>query len=472
MGSSHSRGADAAETPPLPRHAHRRLRDVVRVCILVLLVAAPLAIGSVQREAYIPLLVVAIGTGLVSWARGQYARSRGDDVPRVPGRRLLLALHLVVLLQLLPLPAGVVKVVSPGSHRFHAASPGGAERTSMTITASPTLTRRGLMFLFGMTLLYGTALREFREHRWRRRLGWALVVTGTVATVAGLVQQASANPTTIYGRWRPRYDYAVFGPYVNRSHYGGYMVMVIPIAAALCVEAARRLRRSWSRPWWLALGSPTASSFLIRLSLAVLVAVGPFVTTSRAAMVAAVVGLLTFSVAASRRSVGAGILVIVALAALSAVWVDWDRTAAVFKGRGLGADRLGLWRDQSRLIPDFPAFGVGFNALGVVYPRYQTFARYAGWPQTHNEYFQALTDTGVVGAALVYALLVLLFRTAWRASRHSLFSAGIFASLVASATTNLVDFNWQIPANCATFVALAGLAMSAGLDLDPTEAPT
>jgi hypothetical protein len=35
-----------------------------------------------------------------------------------------------------------------------------------------------------------------------------------------------------------------------------------------------------------------------------------------------------------------------------------------------------------------------------------------------------------------------------------------------------VDFNWQIPANCATFVALAGLAMSAGLDLDPTEAPT
>jgi O-antigen ligase len=412
-----------------------------------------------------------VGTGIVSWARALYARSRGDDVPHLPGRRLLLALHLVVLLQLLPLPAGAVKMVSPGSYTFHAAQPGGAERAWMTITASPPLTRRGLMFVFGMTLLYGTVFREFREHRWRRRLGWALVVAGSTATVVGLVQMASPNPTTIYGRWRPQFDRAVFGPYVNRSHYGGYMAMVIPIAAALTAEAGGRLRRSRPARWWLALGQPAANSFLIRLSFAVLVTVGPFVTTSRAAMVAAVVGLLVFAVAGSRRSVGAGILVILGLVTLTAVWVDWDRAAAVFEGRNPGSDRLALWRDQSRLVPDFPLFGVGFNALGVVYPRYQTYERYAGWPQTHNEYLQALTDTGVSGAAILYALLFLLFRTAWRASRHSLFSAGVFVALVASATTNLVDFNWQIPANCATFVALAGLAMSAGLDLDPAEPP-
>jgi hypothetical protein len=40
-------------------------------------------------------------------------------------------------------------------------------------------------------------------------------------------------------------------------------------------------------------------------------------------------------------------------------------------------------------------------------------------------------------------------------------------SLLASAATNLVDFNWQIPANAATFAVLAGLALRGALDPRP-----
>ena len=393
-------------------------------------------------------------------------------MPRVPGRWLLLGLHLVVLLQLAPLPARVVGRLSPGSLKFHAASHFGAVPERLTISVSPPHTRRGLVFLFGMTLLYGTTFREFREHRWRRRLAWAVVLTGATATVVGLVQRSSANPTFIYGIWRPTFDWAVFGPYVNRSHYGGYMAMVIPLAAALTAEAARRVQRSWPARWWLVLGTPAANAFLIRLSLAVLVTVGPFATTSRAAMVAAAVGLLVFAAAADRRHLRFGMVVALVLAGLAFAWVDWEQQVSVFKGRGHGSERSELWRDQVRVIPDYPLLGTGLNAFGPAYRRIQTYDRIASYSQTHNEYLQALTDTGAIGAALVYALLFLLYRTAWGISRHSLFSAGVFAGLVASAVTNLVDFNWQIAANCATVVVLAGVAMSAGLDLDPAEAPS
>ena len=105
-------------------------------------------------------------------------------------------------------------------------------------------------------------------------LALSLVLTGTVATVVGLVQKGSPNPGLIYGIWQPQFDKWVFGPYVNRSHYGGYMAMVIPLAAALTAEAGRRLRRAWPGRWWLALGVPAANAFLVRLSLTILLVVG------------------------------------------------------------------------------------------------------------------------------------------------------------------------------------------------------
>jgi hypothetical protein len=40
--------------------------------------------------------------------------------------------------------------------------------------------------------------------------------------------------------------------------------------------------------------------------------------------------------------------------------------------------------------------------------------------------------------------------------------AARLASLLALALHNVVDFNWQVPANAATFVALAGLASRRG----------
>jgi O-antigen ligase len=111
------------------------------------------------------------------------------------------------------------------------------------------------------------------------------------------------------------------------------------------------------------------------------------------------------------------------------------------------------------MLPRFPVLGAGFNAFGTSYTQYQTIERYEWYGEAHNEYLQALLDTGLVGAALVGALLVRLLRSGVRASAASAVDAGILGALLACAAHNLVDFNWQIPANAATFAALAGLAM-------------
>src|SRR5207245_7608819 len=117
-------------------------------------------------------------------------------------------------------------------------------------------TAQAIVYMAAVSLLYAAAVREFRERTWRRRLAVTVVATGVVLTLVGLVQAASPDPRKIYGLWKPSDDWAVFGPYENRNHFGAYLVMAIPIAAGLAVEAARATARAWRhrrRAVWLAL---------------------------------------------------------------------------------------------------------------------------------------------------------------------------------------------------------------------------
>jgi O-antigen ligase len=125
------------------------------------------------------------------------------------------------------------------------------------------------------------------------------------------------------------------------------------------------------------------------------------------------------------------------------------------------------------LVPRFPVFGVGWNAFATAYPWYQTIWRTEWIGEAHNDYLQALLDGGVIGFLLVGSLLVLVLRAALRGARRSAIELGLLGALVGFAFHELVDFNGQIPANAATFVALAALASlpgglrSSGLDSGP-----
>jgi hypothetical protein len=67
-------------------------------------------------------------------------------------------------------------------------------------------------------------------------------------------------------------------------------------------------------------------------------------------------------------------------------------------------------------------------------------------------------------------LLVKLVGSA-RSAAGTPLDAGIFGALLACCLHNVVDFNWQIPANAATFVALAGLAVRRGAEVRLRVAP-
>jgi len=446
-----------------------RVAPVLRILVLALLAAAPLAFGSVHEAAFIPLLVLSSLAGLVSWAKGHWARVQGSLVPKLPGRRALLALHLLVLTQLLPLPPWLLKAISPGSFSFyndHLLVPLTSWRP---VSVSPADTLRGLAFFCGFTLLYGAVFREFADGRGRRRLAGTVVAVGLVMTVVGLVQARSGRPE-IYGLWRPTFDWAVYGPYVNRNHFAGYMVMAIPLALGFALEALAGLRRAWRgrRVGWLALGGPQGSALLWRTALAMALVVGLVGSESRGGFVAFVLSLLALPTAARHRRQAVFLVLLVGV--LGVAWIGLDPLRLHFQTRGIKGSRIDFWADMLPMVERFPLLGVGLNAFATAYPWYQTIWRRDWIGEAHNEYLQALLDTGVLGAGLVGGLLVLLVRRAYAAAARASFELGLFGSVLALALHNVVEFNWQIPANAATFVALAALVLRRSEDLEASSA--
>jgi O-antigen ligase len=443
-----SRRARADGARPLP------------LLLLVLLVAGPLLAGAVHEPVFVPLLAGCATAGLWAHRRARSAAREGRFVSPLPGRRLLLALHALVLFQLVPLPPAVLALVSPGSFSFYADPllvPLAAWRP---ISVSPPDTLRGLAFLAAFSLLFLAVVREMAETVWRRRLLLSVVGVGVALTLVAFVQAASPEPRRIYGLWHPQWDWAVFGPYVNRNHFAGYLVMAAPLAIGFALEAIGRLRAAWGRRrrGWLLLGEREGNAVLRWSAVVMVIVAGLLASGSRGGVSSFALAALLLPLASRhRRRTALGVFLLVGL---GLAWIGVGHILSAFEVRGIQGSRLDLWRDMLPMVPRFPLFGDGWNAFATAFPWYQTVWKTDWIGEAHNDYLQALIDGGAVGAGLVASLLAMVLRGAIARAARSPLDLGLFGALLGLALHGLVDFNGQIPANAATWIALAALAVA------------
>jgi len=108
--------------------------------------------------------------------------------------------------------------------------------------------------------------------------------------------------------------------------------------------------------------------------------------------------------------------------------------------------------------------GTGLGTLQIVYPPYETLYDGKIVNHTHNDYLEALAETGILGGlCCAWFLGVLLSKSLKRLRQLNYSFAGTLqlAGLVASAgflMHSFVDFNLHIPANALLFFLMAHLA--------------
>ena len=175
----------------------------------------------------------------------------------------------------------MLRVLSPGSWALY-------DQTSLLrplvawkpISVSPPDTLRGLAFLAAFLLLAIAVQLELAEGRWRRRLLRTVVYTGLALTIVALLQAVSPEPRRLWGVWQPRWDWAVFGPYVNRNHFAGYLVMAAALALGFALEALARVRTAWTkRRRRLLLFGEAEGQALLRAAAVVMVTVAGLVAS-------------------------------------------------------------------------------------------------------------------------------------------------------------------------------------------------
>jgi len=467
-----------------PVERRRRTRRRALVASVILTIAwGTFAFGGVYRWAYAPLLVACPAIGLACLL------PRRHGLPRATGRLALWLACLAagVLLQLLPLPAGVLARVSPATDAFlksyylSYAVPAAASETAAQawhpLSLAPASTWLALAFLCALGLLLVGLMRSLGPPHARAIVG-GLIVLGVLVAVIGIAQKAMLGDdfrVRIYGFWQPLYRNSPFGPFANRNHFGGWMLMVLPLALGSFASALHHALGTIGAGWrnkvlWL--GSERAGKAVMLAFACVVMAVAMVYAASRSGLACALfaVGAVAWLAVRARMARTARLVVGGAFTLLVASALVWAGSDVILHRFTLVpaeiGDRLGAWRDALHVIHDFPLAGIGLNAYGTASIQYQTVESAWQYTTAHNDYLQIAAEGGFllgVPAALAIVALVRLMRRRWRQGDDdptaSWLRAGAFVSLATIALQSLVDFSLQIPANAVLFVVVAAIAV-------------
>jgi O-antigen ligase len=384
-----------------------------------------------------------------------------------------------VIVQLVPLPAATLSRVSPATVAFlrhydvvYNSQSASAGAPAHAISIDPSATGLGLAFLVALSLfVLGTAAYLPRVRL--SRLARALVVLGLAVAVFGIVQRATFNGR-IYWVWTPRAAYAAvnsFGPFVNRNHFAGWMLMTASVTGGYLLAMLARAgggESTWRRRavWvssadgsWLAF---TSFSFLV-------MALSIVWTLSRSGIAALAVVAMLLAGGCAVRFRGslrvAGAVVLVAAIGFAVAWKGTGLVSAWYGNTGTLAWRLQVWRDTLRIAHDFWLFGTGLDTYGVATLVYPMSAPNLHIIEAHNDYLQILAEGGAVLLFVVLAAVAAVANRIRRAFAEPQpestywIRAGATVGLLGIAVQELSDFSLQMPGNAVMFAVLVAIAI-------------
>jgi O-antigen ligase len=375
------------------------------------------------------------------------------------------------LLQLLPLPIGVLDRFAPASAETYRDTREllalfGRPGISPKISIAPGETAGTILLLAAYVALFLTAANVLRTRPRRAVFAGALFASAAVAILGALVTEPPRS--------------RIHSLFANPNHFAGYLEIAFCLAFGIL----------WSEILTGSDRSPVAADIarglerrLIPLGACALLwgffAIGIGLTQSRGALLACfATTLVLFGMGLSHRRVkfhrrtalkaAAAILGATLVLAATAGALPLLRLIDSDTAEMRSDSRVLLWRASISAWQGSPVLGSGLGTFREAIRRVQPRNLPGRIEQAHSDPLQLLVTAGVVGAAvgglLVVSLAVLLAR-AWRKQAHRRESAEVlagFGALLCLTLHGLVEFNFSIPIIPATLCCVLGGAWSAG----------
>jgi O-antigen ligase len=446
--------------------------------LAALTIVSPWPFGGVHPGAVRALSLLGLSATALALLAQARRGARLGAVPKAPAAALI-ALGLV---QLLPLPALLHRVLAPGSQRvWHptgaaAAAVLGGGQGSISVDPDATRIALGLLAgLMGLALAAAPALAR-KEAALPAVLA---VLAGALALGVYAVLARGAYGPLLYGRIAVP-TVSPFGPFVSKNHFAGYQEMASLLAAGLAFGLMDRENRGGTALGWTS--SPRAGRVVLAWAAAAALALSVLVSLSRGGAVSLGCGLLALVALrvfarrhgrelSSRRLAlaGAALAALVPLFALTLPREARERLAGV-AGAGReasGSFRLAVWRAGLSMTLASPLAGQGLGAFADGFPRYKRGHGELRVEHAENDYVELSAEGGLLGIGAALALAGLAFRGILAGLRRQAdrllrgLGLGALGGIAALLVHSALDFNLRIPSNALLFAFLLALALGA-----------
>jgi O-antigen ligase len=396
----------------------------------------------------------------------------------------LVAVAGAIVVQLIPLPAGVVQSLSPHAQRVRAAlqfaplTPQPDEWIAMSVDAAATGRALGT-FVIGV-LAFWVARALFGAGGQTRAFCRALAIIGAGMAVLALVQKATTPKLLMFTVEPEARSTNPFGAFTNRNHMAAWLLLIATplvgyVIARVRIHPDYRTRFLVSFKQFLVSGAALTA-------LAAIVIVGTLLATlSRSGVAGLGAAAITawwlgrsrmqFERSSLAAVIGtAGVVVVVTMA-----FVDLDgwatRLQESFDTGPAAFSRTRIWQETLPVVRDFWVTGTGAGTYSDAMTQYQqsrvwvgSMQRWAHFNNAHSHYLQVMSEGGVLLAIpllVALAAFVTLARKALAADKGEMFwvRAGAAAGLVGVAVQSIWEVALTMPANAVLAGVLAALTL-------------
>ncbi|OHE24436.1 MAG: hypothetical protein A2Z43_03645 [Syntrophobacterales bacterium RBG_19FT_COMBO_59_10] len=464
--------------------------------LISLLIFTPLAFGTVQQWSVAIMEIIAFSLFFLLLLKKTLEPSPASDSrhPLTSLSILFICLTGIILFQMLPLPEALLQIISPSALATYRNFGNYAAGAFHPVSIAPYATRQELFKLFAYAAVFFVVVNHYTTKAQVNTLVKAILYMACFLVAFAVLQTITWNGRIF---WLYPVDeslrsgWGIWGPYINRNHFAGYMEMAIPLGMGLLIYRASHVKTFPGDPLIRRiarfLASDTLVPFTLLFLLVLFMAASLFMTFSRGGIIGFAVSSLFFAwMTHSRRTLRNKKSLIALLAAVifaAVVLAAWDRIEERFaKLEQDHVSRLDVLEDSLGIVRDYPVLGTGLGTFVNSYMRYQTKMPLLLFDHAHNDYLEIATDTGVIGVLFAAGMALAFFLPVsrrWR-KKHGMFGkcigAGGLASCAAIAMHSFTDFNLRIPANAllltvisaATYAAVFNVSNLQGHD-DPRE---
>lgn len=444
--------------------------------ILSMLIWTPLIAGSVSEGAVlaIQLSVMILAVNYI-WIKNKPGPPEYFPASLKWRKYFFLGLIIILVLQIIPFPKFLVKIMSPNTYVLRSMYIPDFSRTKfMSFSVIPFDTLKQILqflsyFLFGYLIL-----KTITKRKQILRLLYAIIGMGVFQAFYGLFELYNPSPRILFFNKVHNLD-SVTGTFVNRNHLSGYLEMAIPLAIGLILSRIDlfSMGKLKFRERILKLSEKGLSNNLL-ISVAVLImAIGIVLSKSRSGVFLLVFSFLLFLEFTvlftsktqyrqrwTKRFLQLMFLGITFISLYVGVGAAIERFAL---DKVLHEGRPNVWANTLGIARDFPLFGSGLGTFDAVYPAYELRNLDRHYSHAHNDYLEYLAEIGFIGMLLLMGgILFLLYTTfrVWRERKNpevkGLVMGGIVA-VICMLIHSIADFNLHIPANMLLFTAVLTL---------------